>query len=285
MSSRNRRMVLRRIPVPLYIPNVLCYIRIVLSFASIYTSSLIPFTKSPIPYIHLTAIIWIVASALDHLDGKLARCFNQCSKFGVLLDIISDNILRGSSWIACIIVHNSHGRDLNEKISTSTWVLPVIIVGLISIEWVTMFSTQMTALLRKKNHWKEMKSLQFDSVETGDVYLNQPLVQSISQPPEQNTNTNPWIIERIFRNNFCNVLGVITIFGSMGTGMIHFLHLLRVPLLNEYPWFYRFLDALRMLAYAGRFLALYAECWFCFDYFRMLVNDHTTLDDTDKDVK
>jgi hypothetical protein len=201
--------------------------------------------------------------------------------FGALLDIIADNILRGSSWMACIIVTDTKNE------ANSTWVLPMIAVSFISMEWMTMLSTQMLALHRDKSHWKE---LNYHCNSTGTTRsrtrsdaegIHAPLSHAEERPesPTQSafhkhrTTTAPWLIERIFRNNFCNIFGAVTIFGSTGVGMIHFLHLQRLSLLEAFPRSPPLLDVSRMVAYAGRLLALYAESWFCFDYFRMVVNN------------
>ena len=212
----------------------------------------------------LTVSIWIVASALDHLDSKIALCCDQSSEFGVLLDIISDNIFRASTWMACIVV--SYSPNLKDESSNTSWVLPMITVGLISIEWMTIVSTQMAALLMEKN---ANESISLEDPEGG----------------QDKVPADPWIIEQMYKNDFRNALGLITIFGSMECGVVHFLHLLRVPILREFPCYASLLDASRILAYAGRLLALYAECWFCFDYLRMVIKGDTPVDDADKDDK
>jgi hypothetical protein len=183
--------------------------------------------------------------------------------------------------MACIIVTDTKNE------ANSTWVLPMIAVSFISMEWMTMLSTQMLALHRDKSHWKE---LNYHCNSTGTTRsrtrsdaegIHAPLSHAEERPesPTQSafhkhrTTTAPWLIERIFRNNFCNIFGAVTIFGSTGVGMIHFLHLQRLSLLEAFPRSPPLLDVSRMVAYAGRLLALYAESWFCFDYFRMVVNN------------
>lgn len=264
-------------PIPLYVPNLLCYMRIILSFASIYFASIIHNSDRPLLYILLTAFALILAAALDHIDGKIARYYNQCSSLGVLLDIIADNILRGCSWIVCIIASISQSIKRNDS-SDLPFIVPMIAVAFISIEWMTMFSTQMLTLQRDKSHWKELpKSTDKESGRTCTASEKSPLhneemgeIRNQKKAPTSVTTT-PWLIEQIFRNNFCNVLGVVTIYGSMAGGINYFLHLERDPLLETFPWLEFILNASVVIACVGRLLALYAEAWFCFDYFRFIV--------------
>jgi phosphatidylglycerophosphate synthase len=82
------------LPVVLYVPNVLCYLRIILAYAGFFYS-----TTDPV----LTVWIWIVSAFLDLFDGILARKLNQCSSLGILLDIAADNILRSNIWVAAAV--------------------------------------------------------------------------------------------------------------------------------------------------------------------------------------
>ena len=56
-----------------------------------------------------TAYIWaliltILAFALDGLDGYVARKFHEESKFGALLDIMSDRIVENTYWIVFAVM-------------------------------------------------------------------------------------------------------------------------------------------------------------------------------------
>jgi len=44
-------------------------------------------------------VIW-----MDGLDGYIARKFNECSKFGALLDILSDRIVENVFWISFAVL-------------------------------------------------------------------------------------------------------------------------------------------------------------------------------------
>jgi len=57
-----------------------------------------------------TAYIWalvltILAFSLDGLDGYLARKFNEESKLGALLDIMSDRIVENTYWIVFAVMN------------------------------------------------------------------------------------------------------------------------------------------------------------------------------------
>jgi phosphatidylglycerophosphate synthase len=124
----NRR---RQLPVALYIPNLLCYFRIILAFLGLHFDS----TQRPTRAL----ATWILSACLDFLDGILARALNQTSSLGVILDILADNVLRTAVWIAVAAT------------DTSSWLLPA--TAIVVVEWITMVSTQVHAA-QSDTHWK-----------------------------------------------------------------------------------------------------------------------------------
>ena len=70
----------------LYVPNVIGYVRLLLAVAMVI--------------LHcnqrreLAVAAYMSSVLLDFFDGYLARRLNQCSKFGELLDVFADNVLR-----------------------------------------------------------------------------------------------------------------------------------------------------------------------------------------------
>lgn len=52
------------------------------------------------------AAFWltIVVIWMDGLDGYIARKFNECSKFGALLDILSDRIVENVYWVTFAVL-------------------------------------------------------------------------------------------------------------------------------------------------------------------------------------
>lgn len=71
-----------RLPVVLYLPNIIGYMRIVLSTLSVR------FHTSP----HTFLTLYTFSFILDAFDGLAARAFAQHSSFGALLDMLTDRI-------------------------------------------------------------------------------------------------------------------------------------------------------------------------------------------------
>ncbi|CCX04945.1 CDP-alcohol phosphatidyltransferase-domain-containing protein [Pyronema domesticum] len=65
----------------LFIPNLIGYSRVVLAGASLYFMSYHP---------NYCAILYSISCLLDALDGYAARKFNQSTKFGAVLDMVTD---------------------------------------------------------------------------------------------------------------------------------------------------------------------------------------------------
>jgi len=187
-----------RIPIYLYLPNILGYARIFLGFLGLWFA----FTLPP-----LTIALWIISSLLDAIDGILARKLNQCSELGMLLDIIADNIVRSIFWIAAIIsstLYHSQNDDHpnnNEQI----WIT-FIGTFIICLEWMTMLSTQLHASLAEGKHWKEERQ------------------------------KDPSFVKFYFSNNFRNPIGAVGIFGLFGSGI--YTYASYIPAISEtFPFF------------------------------------------------
>jgi len=117
----------------LYLPNLLCYLRIILSLTGLNLAV----KDKP----RTAVVCWILATVLDFLDGKLARALGQTSKLGEVLDIVADNVLRSSVWFAVVAV-------------APQWSVCALCV--VCCEWLTLASTQVMAS-RKSTHWKDKK--------------------------------------------------------------------------------------------------------------------------------
>ncbi|KAF5985692.1 CDP-diacylglycerol-inositol 3-phosphatidyltransferase [Fusarium coicis] len=74
----------------LFIPNIIGYARIVLAIASLYYMPLHPRTCS---------FLYSVSCLLDALDGYAARIYEQSTRFGAVLDMVTDRCTT-----ACLIV-------------------------------------------------------------------------------------------------------------------------------------------------------------------------------------
>mmetsp|Transcript_3510 Transcript_3510/g.7753 ORF Transcript_3510/g.7753 Transcript_3510/m.7753 type:complete len:316 (+) Transcript_3510:14-961(+) len=224
-------------PVPLYIPNLLGYLRIILSFYGL---------KHALRQHHGKALnIWIVAALLDLIDGVAARTLNQCSQFGILLDIMADNILRSIVWISAMI--ESSKSDSSSDYEVCIW------VAIISLEWITMFCSQSNQTNQREEdhdvHWK-------------DVDKKSALAQSIKTPP-------PFWVRAVFKNNFRSLPGIFAIYGlfvaPFGTYVWYADRLSKATwpsqLLSE-----QIISILVQMSYAGRFLSAMVELWLCSEY-------------------
>jgi CDP-diacylglycerol--inositol 3-phosphatidyltransferase len=65
----------------LFVPNVIGYFRFAFLFATLFTYRDIPL---------LTVLFYGLSQALDAFDGMAARKYNQCTKFGSVLDMVCD---------------------------------------------------------------------------------------------------------------------------------------------------------------------------------------------------
>ncbi|XP_034448572.1 CDP-diacylglycerol--inositol 3-phosphatidyltransferase [Hippoglossus hippoglossus] len=65
----------------LFVPNLIGYARVVLALLSFY---LMPISPWPAIFCYL------LSALLDAVDGHAARALNQCTKFGAMLDMLTD---------------------------------------------------------------------------------------------------------------------------------------------------------------------------------------------------
>jgi CDP-diacylglycerol--inositol 3-phosphatidyltransferase len=65
----------------LFVPNLIGYIRIILTLVSFY--------YMPTEY-GIACFCYIVGGLLDAVDGHAARYFNQSTKYGAMLDQLTD---------------------------------------------------------------------------------------------------------------------------------------------------------------------------------------------------
>jgi CDP-diacylglycerol--inositol 3-phosphatidyltransferase len=135
-------MSLRSLPVAFYVPNLICYARILTALIALYVSS-----DTPV----LAVQIWIVSATLDLIDGPLARLLDQCSSLGILLDICADNILRTSGWIASVQASAANSSSLHGTVT-------VVACMIISLEWWTTICTQLLSIHdERRGHWKDRR--------------------------------------------------------------------------------------------------------------------------------
>ncbi|KAI8343881.1 CDP-alcohol phosphatidyltransferase-domain-containing protein [Chlamydoabsidia padenii] len=83
----------------LFVPNIIGYTRIILAALSLYYMPIHP---------KACVVLYSISCLLDAVDGNAARYFNQCSRFGAVLDMVTDRCtttcllcflsLRNQSW-------------------------------------------------------------------------------------------------------------------------------------------------------------------------------------------
>ncbi|KAI9206451.1 CDP-alcohol phosphatidyltransferase-domain-containing protein [Polychytrium aggregatum] len=75
----------------LFIPNVIGYFRVILALTSFYFLSNRPW---------IAMLLYSISCLLDAVDGHAARYFKQTSRFGAVLDMVTDR-----STTTCLLVH------------------------------------------------------------------------------------------------------------------------------------------------------------------------------------
>jgi len=237
-----------KIPVQLYVPNILCYIRILLAFVGLYKSiencAVSSSEEQQVGAVKVVCI-WIASGLLDLVDGPLARILHQTSSLGVFLDIAADNILRSCVWIATVAVAiSSTSGAMVGNIETLQFHPPkaatvsLAAAFLVSLEWSTMVATQVhiSASTTTPNHWKEARS------------------------------TDPWIVQRYFANNFRNPVGSLGIFGLFASNMLtygSYYSIFHTSIPLYHVWMY--------LSYMGRALTAGIEVYLCCGYFAFTI--------------
>ncbi len=90
------------------LPNLLTISRIIVIpviFLSLYINSF--------AWSMFVAILFVAAAVTDYFDGYLARCRNETSAFGRLLDPIADKLLVASALVVILVKHNMIWSELS----------------------------------------------------------------------------------------------------------------------------------------------------------------------------
>lgn len=182
---------------------------------------------------------WILASLLDLIDGIAARRLGQCSSFGILLDVIADNVLRSIVWIATI---SEACRE--EQISSPDEAMTEVCIysAIVILEWVTFVSSQAT----QTSHWKK-------EMET--------------EPPA--------VVRSVFKNGFRNPAGFLAVYGlfvaPLGSFVWHSARQGGSTWVNEMlpGWF---VVVLIYLSYVGRGLSAVVELWMCCNFLGVVIS-------------
>mmetsp|Transcript_16712 Transcript_16712/g.21718 ORF Transcript_16712/g.21718 Transcript_16712/m.21718 type:complete len:254 (+) Transcript_16712:279-1040(+) len=185
-TTKRNIVVSKHIPVLLYVPNLLGYLRIILALTSL---------KYCITDPDWNIILMIVSCLLDMIDGPLARRLDQCSQFGVWVDIVADNLLRTISWLQAIYVSGQLEDNERGHCNSTLFVGSIIICT----EWLAMHCIICMAKEKKQSHWKDQEQLQESSFWKKKLNM---------------------VKRAYFANNFKNPVGIVGIFGMFGSGIL-----------------------------------------------------------------
>jgi phosphatidylglycerophosphate synthase len=222
----------------LFVPNILGYLRILLALSGLKHALRLHPNKA--------LNTWIAAAVLDLIDGVAARRMNQCSRFGTLLDILADNILRTIVWISSMIVA--------AKIDAISDITIFLSTAIICLEWTTMLCSQSN----QKEHTDYL-----DNNNWKDVKRKSTINESRKALP-------PIWVQAVFRNNFRSPLGILAIYGlfmaPFGTYVWYADRMWSKSTWPSqiFPW--QVISTLLKVAYVGRVLAAMVELWLCFEY-------------------
>lgn len=229
------------VPVALYVPNILCYLRIITAFLGLWF-------KDRQPIVALS--IWLASAALDLFDGILARALHQTSDLGIFLDVCADIVLRSCVWMAAMVQYPNNPLLLS------------ISCLIVSTEWFTF----MVAQLRTVQRHQQQLQLQLQSSTTNETDRHH---WKMAQ------DQDPWWVRAVFHGGFRNPLGTWTIYGLFATPLFLWMSSKGplVGMLRNLP----FASFWKYAAYSGRFYAFLVECYFSSSYLAHVVEGDTKL--------
>mmetsp|Transcript_18404 Transcript_18404/g.58801 ORF Transcript_18404/g.58801 Transcript_18404/m.58801 type:complete len:211 (+) Transcript_18404:28-660(+) len=82
-AAAQRRTLAQVLPWPLYLPNLIGYVRVITMVAAMLESD---------PGSEKAMWLLLLSLALDYIDGPCARAFDMCTQFGDLLDHYTDHV-------------------------------------------------------------------------------------------------------------------------------------------------------------------------------------------------
>lgn len=126
-------------PVYSYVPNLIGYARIVFSLLAFAFDETAPL---------LFITFYTIGFALDWFDGIAARKFNQCSRFGVLLDMVTDRA--ATTALFCVLYETYVGTASN----FAKFLLSCGVLDLVS-HWVAMYTSVSLECSHKKMWTKD----------------------------------------------------------------------------------------------------------------------------------
>jgi len=86
-------------PVFFYYPNLVGYSRVAFTVAAFWLC----FTNAEV-----AALLYMIGQGLDAVDGPVARAYGQTSKFGALLDMLTDRMSTATLMMVLSIMYPTH---------------------------------------------------------------------------------------------------------------------------------------------------------------------------------
>eukprot|EP00808_Paulinella_micropora_P023128 g32248.t1 len=121
------------VSVYFYVPNLIGYARIILLFVA-YELHRYP------DKIQLTGLAYFLSCFLDALDGLAARALNQSSKFGAVLDMVTD---RTATTCLCILLGQLYPQFI------------LVLTGLVTLDIFSHWAQMYASLSAKKESHKD----------------------------------------------------------------------------------------------------------------------------------
>jgi CDP-diacylglycerol--inositol 3-phosphatidyltransferase len=234
-----------QVPVALYVPNILCYLRIITAFLGLWFKD-----RQPV----VALIIWLTSAALDLLDGIIARTLNQTSNLGILLDVCADNVLRSCLWMAAMVQYP------NQPLLLSISCL------IVSTEWFTFMSTQLHSMQREQQQQQQQRRPHEKEEEDDDRTMNTIPHWKMER------NHDPWWVRAVFQGGFRNPCGTWTIYGLFATPLLLWMSAGNAVAISQHIPFFRLWT---YAAYSGRLYAFAVECYFSCSYLAHVVEGDT----------
>ncbi|WKT40846.1 CDP-alcohol phosphatidyltransferase [Fusarium oxysporum f. sp. vasinfectum] len=161
----------------LFIPNIIGYARIVLAIASLYYMPLHPRTCS---------FLYSVSCLLDALDGYAARIYEQSTRFGAVLDMVTDRCTT-----ACLIVFLSSAFP--------RWA--IVFQGLIALDLASHYMHMYATLVVSGTNASHKSIDESKNWLLRLYYTNKP-IQTVGAELQAGAQVNTSILAQIFPDPF-----------------------------------------------------------------------------------
>lgn len=124
----------------------------------------------------------------------------------------------------------------NVAVNMKVKILPLVATFIISLEWITMLSTQLHTNSNEREHWKKTQE------------------------------NDPSFVKLYFSNRFHNPIGMLGVYGLFTSGMFTYASLYPA-VYDSIPFFFIW----QYLSYLGRIITIPVEFWLCWKYIRLVL--------------